>query len=73
MSRWFAAHFIISKNISDKHSAFHNKVSAYALKFRRELLNEDWEISWPESWDILHNQYTANVHAENTDSCVIIQ
>lgn len=73
MSGWFAAHFIISKNISDKYSAFHNKVSAYALKFRRQLLNEDWEISWPNSWDILHNQYTANVHAENTDSCVIIQ
>lgn len=67
MSRLFAALFIISKNISDKYSAFHNKASAYALKFRRQLLKKDWEISWPASWVILHNQYTANIHTENTD------
>lgn len=57
MSRLFAAVFIISKNISEKYSAFHNKASVYTLKFRWQLLNKDWEISWPESWGILHNQY----------------
>lgn len=72
MSRLFAALFIISKNISDKHSAFHNKASVYTLEFRRQLLNKDWQISWPGCWGILHNQYTANVHAENTDPCVTI-
>lgn len=69
MSRLFAAVFIISKNVSDKYSAFHNKGSAYALKFRRQLLNKDWEISWPKSWVILQYQYTAEeVQAENRDA-----